>query len=69
MTEIPPIDWKARLEASQAAYVKRQEARKAERAEFKRRRDAGLRVRHAAKFARNRPSTGPSTTAPEESRP
>jgi hypothetical protein len=49
MTEFEPVDWKARLDARLTDHVKRQAARRAERAEFARRRDYGLKQRYAAK--------------------
>lgn len=51
-TVIEPIDWDARLRAAVDASTAKRQAREQERAEFKARRDAGLRERHAEKLAR-----------------
>jgi hypothetical protein len=54
VTTFEPTDWEARLSEATSAYIARQAARKAERQEFKRRRDYGLTQRHARKTAHNR---------------
>lgn len=48
------VDWQRRLQAAVEQTIARRVARRAERAEFKRRRDYGLQQRHARKLARNR---------------
>ena len=54
MTEFAPTHWEARLAEAVAKNQQSKAIRRAERAEFKRRRDYGLAQRHAAKLARNR---------------
>lgn len=58
-TTFEPTDWEARLAEQMAGYALRQAARKAERDEFKRRRDYGLTQRHARKTARNQQENQP----------
>jgi hypothetical protein len=53
MSDIEPIDWDARLQAAVEETLRKRAQRKAERLEFKRRRDYGLKARYAAKEARN----------------
>lgn len=50
-----PYDWQRALSASVAAHADRQAVRRAERTEFARRRDCGLKRRHAAKLAHLQP--------------
>lgn len=52
-TVIEPIDWEARLRAAVDASTAKRQARERQRAEFKARRDAGLKARHLAKLTRN----------------
>lgn len=49
-----PIDWDERLRAAVEATLRKRAAKRAERAEFKRRRDYGLVQRYALKTARIR---------------
>lgn len=47
-------EWEKRLRAAVAETLRKRQQRRAERAEFKRRRDHGLAARHSAKLARTR---------------
>lgn len=64
MTGIEPIDWDARLRAAVEETLRKREARRNERETFARRRNHGLKARHAAKLARNSPPAG--RPVPEE---
>lgn len=52
MTDLPEIDWQARLRAAVEETLRKQAAKRDERRAMKTRRDAGLERRHAAKLAR-----------------
>jgi hypothetical protein len=51
MSELPEIDWEARLRAAVEETLRRAAARRVERAELKARRNVGLQRRHAQKLA------------------
>jgi hypothetical protein len=50
--DIPEIDWEARLRAAVEETLRKRARRNAERAEFKRRRNHGLKARHQQKLNR-----------------
>lgn len=55
MSEMPEIDWQARLRAAVEETLRKAAARRVERAELKARRKVGLERRHARKLARANP--------------
>lgn len=54
MTETEQQEWQERLADMARQAIAKKQAKRAERAEFKRRRTLGLKQRHAQKLARNR---------------